>query len=358
MDRVKKIKINFLWTYLLLIWVAEIALVKISFILGALLHIIILLSLFLHGSFRHKTEETKIYIALSFVPLIRIINISIPIVPISTVYWYILVEVPGWLAVLAFIKIFGDRPAELGLKAGRVPLQLTIGIILGIPLGLLCYLTLLPEPLLPQMEILHLIIAIIIVAACALLEETIFRGILFNQALKIGTRFAYIFSSLAYAAVHVFYLSIGYVILVIIAAFSFCKLVKYYNSILAPVAGHLVASVSAYLIWPFYYDVFLNAIKEYDNGAMAKMIYIINPLVENVSQNIISEWPKVTIFVIIFLIILIILRELSSTIAEYSTPPRLCFSQYFIRQINFGLIPLLYVFALNVFVKIVEALIY
>jgi len=107
MDRVKKIKINFLWTYLLLIWVAEIALVKISFILGALLHIIILLSLFLHGSFRHKTEETKIYIALSFVPLIRIINISIPIVPISTVYWYILVEIPGWLAVLAFIKYLG-----------------------------------------------------------------------------------------------------------------------------------------------------------------------------------------------------------------------------------------------------------
>jgi hypothetical protein len=359
MDRVKKMKINFLWFYLMLIWVAEITLAKLSLVLGALLHIIIVFSIFFHGTVCHKTEKAKIYISLSLVSLLRIVNLSIPIVDIQPIYWYILVGIPGWLAVLLFIKVFGLSTAELGLKAGQVLLQLVIGITLGIPLGLLNYLALRPEPLIPEMGILSLTIAISIISVfVASLEELVFRGILFKLALKQGLSFAYIFASLAYASMYIYYLSIGYIVLAILAAACFCRLVKLFDSILAPLAGHIVAGTTTYLIWPFYYDVFVDIVRQYYDGTVENMISVINPLAERVNGNIISEWPSVIIYAIIFLVILLVLRELSATIADYSTAPKLQFSQHFIRQLNFGLIPLLYVFALNVFVRIVECLIY
>jgi len=355
---VKKMRVKLLWVYLISIWIAEITLVKISLTLGVFLHIIIVLSIFILTAVYYEEDIAKLYLSLSLVPFLRILNLSTPIVPIPPIYWYIPVGIPGWIAAILFIKIFGLSPQEIGFKAGRIPSQVMVGIISGIPLGILSYLSLRPEPLISAMEIFTLITAIVIISLFVVLpEEIVFRGILFKSAIRVlDLKWAYIFAVLTYCSAYISHLSIGYIIVILIAGCTFCRFIKHFNSLLAASVGHIITSITAYLIWPFYYDAFYNTIKKYDYGVIEKMISIINPLVKNVNDRMISEWPKVAILAIIFLIILLVLREISATIAEYSTPPQLCWSQTFIKQINIGLIPLLYVFTLNVFTKILETL--
>jgi len=350
----------FLWVYLAFIYTAEIIISLIS-PYGVLIHIGILFSLYVHAVFLYSKHDLyKLYLALSLVPLIRIVNLSLPVFPVLPVYWYILVGVPLWASVFLLIVILKLRPTELGLKLGQIPLQIIIGFSLGIPLGLVTYLIHKPEPLISKLEIPSLLIAIIILFVfVAFLEELIFRGVLYKLAVEmVSQKFGFIFVSSIYCSLHIFYLSIENIFLVFSASIILTWLVKRFNSLLGVILAHGIASIGAYLVWPFFYNDLVVIFEIIKQEVKVKMISIINPLVKDFNMEALYGSQGIGPMVIIFLIILLIIKELAATTAEYSAFPQLYLADSLQRHINIGLFPLLYVFALNTLAKLVSALVY
>ncbi len=299
-------QIFFLWIYLTSICIAEIVIVIISPYFGLFIHIVILLTLYFHYALYSKHNNiSKLYLALSLVPLYRIINLAVPVFQMTPFYWNLLVGIPLWAAVCILIKTLDLSPIELGITLRQVPLQVIAGFCLGVPLGLLNYLILRPLPQVPKLDFLTFFCStLIILVFISFLEELIFRGVLYHLATKtVCPSFAIIFTSMTYGSLHIFYLSYKYTLLILGASVILIWLVRHFNSLLGAVLAHGIAIISVYLIWPFYFrdlalhiEVIIREVKE------IKMVCI-NPLLKNMNIGTLHHWNEIAPIVIIFLVI-------------------------------------------------------
>ena len=84
--------------------------------------------------------------ALSLAPLIRIVSLAMPLEEFSSIYSYLIISIPLFIAVLAAIRILNLQPAAIGLTMKRLPVQLLVAVT-GVGFGLAEYYILKPEPL-------------------------------------------------------------------------------------------------------------------------------------------------------------------------------------------------------------------
>jgi len=272
--------------YLILIALAEITLTYVSLQVGIFFHIIILCLLLIHSGFRNKEKISitniqwslfkdkkepsgllqghidkkekliSTLLALTLVPLIRILSLVMPLSHFPRIQWFIIIGVAVYLAFLVLLFQQKINIRECGLQLPmKKHLPIEVGVILfGMPLGFIEYFILRPAPFIDSFSIGNLIVAILILfVATGLMEEIIFRGLLQKKSIDIlGIWPGILFVTLIFAALHIGNLSFLDMLLVFCIGGLYAVVVKTTKTIIGVSISHTVVNVFLFIICPFF----------------------------------------------------------------------------------------------------------
>ena len=124
-------------------------------------------------------EIHKLHQALMLLPVLRLINLSMPVFFETTLYAFIFVYGP--LAIPVAVIVIHQRHSlkQIGISIKNIEAYMILAIPLGFFLGLGEYLTLRPGYLIPDLEFMNLLtLSVIMVFFVGFVEEIIFRSIL------------------------------------------------------------------------------------------------------------------------------------------------------------------------------------
>ncbi len=176
--------------YLILVAVAEFSMTLDHPKICIMTHAIILFLLLFHSVLEWDKDKflSRFLMALLLVPLIRILSFSLPYVHFNLVSWFIIVSVPIFIAIITIMWLQRLRPKDVGLltpfNLRRMPIAAGV-ILVAIPIGIMEYLILKPNPL-PGLETTDFISAVLIFVICTgFLEELAFRGVLQYNAVRL-----------------------------------------------------------------------------------------------------------------------------------------------------------------------------
>ncbi len=244
-----------LLTYLVIVLICEVLAATGSFEAGLAIHLILLFLLIVHASAIAQSDVvfSKLLAAMTLIPILRVLSLTIPYWPFSTVQWYAIISVPLLAACASTIIALRLRPKDVGLSLSppkQLPLQLLIGLI-GIPLGVIEFYILLPSPWLSDYGSSNLTLAFIgLICATGLAEELIFRGILQRCAVDLLGNGGIIYVSVVFASLHISFLSAADIIFVFLVALLFAYIVHKTKMIVGVVAAHTLVNVVLYLVHP------------------------------------------------------------------------------------------------------------
>lgn len=275
---------QYLLLYLILITLAEITVTYVSPQAGVFFHIIILCLLFIHSGFINKEKMsfnklqwffikekkkpsslvqilitkkdkfTSLLLALTLVPLIRILSLVMPLSHFPRIQWFIIIGVAVYLAF--FVLLFQQKSniKECGLRLPtkkHIPIEVGI-ILLGIPLGFAEYYILRPTPFIDSFSIENIIVAVLILfIATGLMEELIFRGLLQKKSTDIlGVWPGILFITLIFAVLHIGNLSLLDVLLVFSIGGLYAVVVKTTKTVIGVSISHTLVNVFLFIICP------------------------------------------------------------------------------------------------------------
>ncbi|MHB1043814.1 MAG: CPBP family intramembrane glutamic endopeptidase [Eubacteriales bacterium] len=243
---------SYLLLYTIGLAVAEIETTYVSPMKGITFHVILLFGLLIHATVFYREKVSAVYTALALAPLIRIMALAMPLVQVPPIYWYLVISIPLFAAAYSVVRVAGLKPGEIGLVAGKLPLQISLGLA-GIPLGLIEYLILKPAPLAagPTLDQIWLP-SLVLMFSTGFLEELIFRGVMLRAFINnFGSRFAILYISVIFAVAHIIHRSPLDLVFVFVVSIFFSAVVWSSRSILGVTLAHGMTNISLYLIWPF-----------------------------------------------------------------------------------------------------------
>jgi membrane protease YdiL (CAAX protease family) len=235
--------------YLALIVAAELMISLRSVELGIGVHLLLLFAMPIHGTFVAHSSRALLTV-MTLAPLIRIVNLAMPVDGLSSVSQYLLLSVPLVVALLTTMRIAGLSRREIGLRFDRLPLQVGIGL-LGLPIGALIYAILQPPPPLTDPTWSGVLIAAVaFLAAIGFLEELIFRGALQTVGERTLGPWASVYVNALFAALHLGYLSPPHTGLVFLVGLIFSRLAAQGRSVVGVALAHGLTNVVVYLVFP------------------------------------------------------------------------------------------------------------
>jgi membrane protease YdiL (CAAX protease family)/LysM repeat protein len=238
--------------YLLALTLAELLTVWAAPRLGQALYLLLLFLLLLHTAITWVRPVHRFLLALAFVPIIRVVSISLPLDGIPLIYWYLIVSIPLFAAVFVVMRILRIRLRARALRGRGLLLQFAIGLT-GIALGAIEYLILRPEPhLLIYSWDRLLLAALILLVSTGILEELIFRGIMQRAATNsLGNLFGLIYVAFIFAMLHLGYQSPADLLFVFIVGLAYGWFVLQTGSLLGVTLSHWLINVVLFLVIPF-----------------------------------------------------------------------------------------------------------
>lgn len=242
----------FIWLYAAAIAAGEIVTAYYNPLYGISWQVVLLVVLLVHAALSYKQTINLFYLALSLAPLIRIMSLSIPLIGVPPMYWYLIISLPLFAAAAYVSKFAGFKPGDVGLVVGNLPLQLLVAF-LGAPLGLVEYLILKPAPLVPELTFqLVWLPALILLVSTGFMEEFIFRGIMYRAAVEtLGSWYSIIYISLIFGVLHITHRSPLDLVFVFSVALLFSIIVGFSRSLLGVSLAHGLTNIGLYLIWPY-----------------------------------------------------------------------------------------------------------
>lgn len=239
------------WLFIFFIIALEITFAYLNIFVGVIMYLLLLISLLIISCLRCYESSQPLYLALTLIPIIRVISISIPLAGIPTIIGFMVVSVPLFIAGVMVARMIGLTITELGFTFDKLYKQLLISL-LGLPLGFINFLIIKPVCMNITVTSKEILIWVVVSTICiGLLEEFIFRGILFNVALKvIGSKDAIYFISLLYAALNISGKSFLNVIYPFLISILFCRLFVMEKSILGLSLAHGLINIVVYVISP------------------------------------------------------------------------------------------------------------
>jgi membrane protease YdiL (CAAX protease family) len=247
--------------YLAALTLAELLTVFFLVQVGFLLHLPLLFLIMLHAAARwHRPRPgnpaCRFLLALTLVPLIRVVSLSLPLAGFPLVYWYLITSLPLFVAALVVMRLLDLPWRDLGLSARGVPgwlLQLLVGLT-GIALGLVEYFVLRPEPLIRTFTLQALWLpALILLLSTGYLEELIFRRIMQRAAIEqLGRRLGIFYVALLFAVLHAGYKSLPDVLFVFAVGLAFGCIVHRTGSLVGVSLSHGLTNVVLFLVAPFW----------------------------------------------------------------------------------------------------------
>ena len=239
--------------YLAAIAGAEVVTAYVDPLWGIIFHFAILFLLPLGSGVVGKRSSRRLFLALGLAPLIRILNLSMPLAEFSQIYWYLIISVPLLAGIFAIIVTLKLRPREIGLTMGAIPLQVGVALA-GIGLGLVDYLILEPEPLVSALRWQQIIApALILLVATGFVEELAFRGVMQRASVQALGAWGWVYIAVIFSVLQIGHLSAIHCLFALVVALFFGFIVKRTGSLLGVSLSHGLINVCLYLIFPFVF---------------------------------------------------------------------------------------------------------
>lgn len=244
------------WTvaliYLFLLTLAEVVAVLLVPQVGVVLQVALLFLLLMHAAALWQQPIHSFLLGLAFVPLIRIVSLSLPLVGYPLAYWYLITSVPLFAAAIVVMRMTGMSWRDAGWGGDKWGWQLVIGLC-GFGLGYLEYLILRPAPLVAEFTLGHVLFpALILMVSTGYLEELIFRRIMQNTAVAhLGRWSGIIYVSLFFAVLHIGYRSFTDFVFVLVVGLVFSIIVDRTRNLVGVTLAHGFTNISLFLIFPF-----------------------------------------------------------------------------------------------------------
>jgi uncharacterized protein len=240
------------WLYFIAIALAEVLTIYLYPLVGVIIYSVILIAFIIESVFIPDTKQRKLVLALSLVPLVRILSLSMPLGLLSIVYRFPLIYLPLLSATIVVIWITGLKPIDVGLTFRYWHWQLLGGIVSGIAIGVIEYLIIRPSPLINSLSWQEVWLpALILIFTTGMVEELMFRGVLQNLSDALMGRQGIIYISLIFAVLHMGFYSWADVIFVFFVGLFFAAMVKRTGSLLGAVLSHGIANSVLFLVAPF-----------------------------------------------------------------------------------------------------------
>lgn len=172
--------------------------------IAVIVHIGGLIALSLSNIYVNDPEIQKIHQALMLLPILRLINLSMPIFFDTTLYTFVFIY--GVLAIPVAVIIISQKHSleQIGISMKNIGVYMVLSVPLSFILGFGEYLTIKAEYIIPDLSFENLLrLTIIMVFFVGLIEELIFRSILqtrLAQALSIGE--SLLITSLLFGLMH------------------------------------------------------------------------------------------------------------------------------------------------------------
>ena len=223
---------------------------------GLSLHILLVFALTFHAvlAFDRDPRLAYLFTALSLASLVRVFSLSVPRFTFDVVQWLALISVPLLVSVaaVAYVQRLGPRSLGLGLGSWRnLPIQAGIAAT-GVPLGLIEFYILRPEPWIPVLELGAILVgSVVIFFGTGISEELIFRGIMLRRAVEgLGPRAGLLFVSSVFASLHIGFRSPVDLAFVFLVGLSYGIVVLKTKSLWGVALSHSLGNVVLYLIAP------------------------------------------------------------------------------------------------------------
>ena len=241
--------------YILLIALAELLIGYYRVGEGLALHVIILFALFTHAAFLHREDKEKanLIMAMALAPLIRIVSLYAPLSTFHFVQWFMVLSFP--LLCGMFLMIFFQHlPAQavgLVFRLKQLPVQAAIAST-GLLFGVVEYLILRPQPMIPELSFRSLAAPILIMLVyTGFLEELIFRGIIQHNAITyFKPGIGIFFVTLLFAVMHIGNLSFPDVVFVFFIGYFYGYAVRFTGSIIGVSISHGLTNIILFLLMP------------------------------------------------------------------------------------------------------------
>lgn len=207
------------YMYLLGIGLAETLTVWAVPALGFILYSLILLAFFLQAAFDPEAKVRRLCLALSLIPLLRVVDFSIPLDGFQPLGQYLVLTAALLAAASLVIHYLAVRPEQIGLELGKEPFGLAgylPVVLITAPLGFIEYQLLKPPPLVNLLTPVSSIIAVEVVSLClGFVETLIFYGIVLQVSRDLlGNRASVLYVSLLFGVLQIGHLSWPYGLLV------------------------------------------------------------------------------------------------------------------------------------------------
>lgn len=219
--------------------------------IGLILHGFVLVAILMHSALLSRGTQQSFLLSLILAPLVRLLSLSLPLTSFRFVYWYAVIGAPLFLAAMFTARVIGLDRVQIGLTLKALPFQLFFGLV-GIGLGYIEYTILRPAPLTtgPTLKEIWLP-ALILLIFTGLLEEVIFRGVMYYVSLRSLGRPGIIYVAAIFAVLHLGYKSISDVIFVFAVALFFGIIAFRTGSILGVTLAHGLTNIGLFLVFPF-----------------------------------------------------------------------------------------------------------
>jgi len=237
--------------YLVAIIIAEVVTTFYQPVIGIACHTVILIAMLIDSALVDRYFYGRLVLALSLIPIIRIISLTMPLADIPQIWWYPIIYLPLLAAATIVMRLLNYKPADVGIRFGFIPLQLMIGLV-GIGLGILEYLVLSPEPLVTELTWQTAWLpALILALSTGLVEEFIFRGILQKVSMEILGSWGIVYVSFLFAILHIGFLSWLDVAFVFAIALFFGWVVNKTRSLFGVILCHGIINIVLFIVAPF-----------------------------------------------------------------------------------------------------------
>ncbi len=204
----KKSEVKNKWFYLgmpaVAVAFAEICVSSGRLVEAAIIYAVILLGLSFSIMFIKNEEIQKTYQVLILLPILRLINLSMPVFFESTldsfIFIYCLMSIP--VSIAAAHQDF--TRTQLGLTFNKLILYIPLSLFLGAVLGAGEYLIIGTNNLIPDLSVFNIVkLSIVMIFFAGLVEELIFRSILQTRLqIVLGDKKGLIFTAILFGLMH------------------------------------------------------------------------------------------------------------------------------------------------------------
>ena len=236
---------------------AELLTTYVDPVAGVLLHAVILSALILTAALGEDSPDaagapaSRLLYALTVVPLIRILSLSMPLAHFEPYLWYLMAGLPVFLAAVVAMGPLGLTLQSIGVRLSWSPVQAGV-IALGFGLGIAEYHILRPDALINQLTPASFVPpALVLLVATGFLEEFLFRGVLQTVAWPLLGRATVFYVGAVFAILHIGYHSATDVAFVFAIALIYGWVVRRTGSIMGVSVSHGITNIMLFLVVPF-----------------------------------------------------------------------------------------------------------